>query len=128
MLCRNLNEPIPNTSYNEEMAFFEQLIPMYEEGIAAAEDENEAETLREELDEIRAYISQYQASALWIASENSIAAYRNLEQTMVPAAPDFWKPDDENAPILQYMDGLISSEQFVTQLINAMKMSQMEGV
>lgn len=126
-LCQSMNEPVINTSYNEDIAYFESMIPVYEGAIAATDNEGEAEALREEMEDMKAFMAEYKEKAYWLASEESIAAYRKWSELFVPAAQAFLSLNDEDTMVLQYLDGMISADMFVSQLISTLQMSQMEG-
>ena len=126
-LCQSMNDPVQNTAYDEDIAYLEQMRPIYEDAIAAAKTDAEAEALRRELNEMEAFLNDYRENAAWLASEQSIADYRALSGQFAPAVPEFWSADEEDAAILQYLDGLMPAEQFVTQFVSALKMALLEG-
>ena len=126
-LCRSINDPVPNTAYDEDVAYLEQMGVFYREAIAAAKTDAEAGALQRELDEMESFLNDYRENAAWLASEKSIADYRALSALFTPAVPEFWSADEEDAAILQYLDGLMPAEQFVTLFAEALKMSVLEG-
>ena len=83
--------------------------------------------IQDELAELQAFMQDYAANAQWSASEASIALYRSLEPLMRPALPAFWSADAEDVAVLQYLDGLISAETFVSELKDALNMAALEG-
>ena len=126
-LCQSMNEPIANDSYDEGLAYLEGMIPMYEEAIARAQTAGEAESLRAELEQIQMVVDDYRENGAWIVSEKSIAEYRAFEAQMVPAQPDFWSAAEEDQAILQYLDGMLSADRFIEQLVYALRMTQLES-
>ncbi len=126
MLDTTLTEPIVNDTYNEDIAYFEMMIPEYQKRIAAAESEGEAEALSNELAEMLAFMEEYKQFGQWYVSEDSIATYRVIEPFVLPSAREFWSVDEEDDAVLQYLDGMIGAEMFVSQLQSAMRMRQLE--
>ena len=125
-LCRSMNEPVINTEYNEDVAYLEQMIPEYQAAIGKASTEAEAEALRGELEEMEGFLNDYKENARWSASEQSIAEYRSLAEQMALTVPEFWSADEEDAAVLQYLDGMISADQFVNALVTTLRMQAME--
>ena len=68
-LCQSMNEPVENPSYEEDIAYLEQLAFSCRTGIAGAETNEEAALLQQELDDLEAFIGQYRENAVWLASE-----------------------------------------------------------
>ena len=126
-LCPDLNKPVPNTAYDEDIAYLEQMIAIYDDALAGAEPETSTEALRMERNEAAEFLEDYQRNGHWLASTESIAEYRALSAQMAPAVPEFWSADNEDAAVLQFLDGMIPAEQFVTQYVEAIKTSRMEG-
>lgn len=125
-LCRSLNEPIPNDSYEEDLRYLEGLVPLYEQAVSSAETQGEAETLQQELEELRAELEDYRENGRWLASEKTIAAYRALENQLTPAVPAFWSEGAEDQEVLRYLDGRIPAEKFAELLASALRMSRLE--
>ena len=126
-LCQSLNDPVENTAYDEDIAYLEQMSSVYRNSIANAETDEEAASLQLELDELEEFLNEYRANAVWLASEESIAEYRALSSQMALAVPEFWSADEEDAAVLQFLDGMITADQFVSQYVNTLKMSILES-
>ena len=126
-LNRSLNEPVVNLGYQSDLAYFESALDDYKAALAQAEDEETKAAIQDELAELQAFMQDYAANAQWSASEASIALYRSLEPLMRPALPEFWSADAEDVAVLQYLDGLISAETFVSELKDALNMAALEG-
>ena len=126
-LSLSLNEPVLNTAYDEDIDFLEQLLASFRERIDTAKTEKEAEALRNEMAETEKYLNDYRENAGWIASESSIAEYRALSSQFAPAVPEFWSADEEDAAVLQFLDGMMPAEQFVAQFVSSLKMALLEG-
>lgn len=125
-LDQSLNEPVKNLDYNEDIEYIRTLIPLYEEAISTAKDEESAAELQEELDDLLDYLASYEKLGAWLVSADSIALYRPLEDLFAVHGDEFWDDENESALFLQYVDGMLSADQFVFQLANMIKMSRME--
>ena len=125
-LDRSLNDPVENDSFDEDIAFLQAFIPMYEEAIAAAESEEEAAELQAELEEMRAFLESYEEAGTWLVSSESITLYRSLEDLFAIHGDEFWYNDAENSGFLQYVDRMLDPVLFVRQLVNTLQMSRME--
>ena len=110
-----MNEPVENPSYEEDIAYLEQLASSYRTGIAGTDTNEEAALLQQELDDLESFIGQYRENAVWLASEASIAEYRALSAQMVPAptVPEFLNETDA---VQQFLAGIISADQFAATL------------
>ena len=75
---------------------------------------------------MEAFLNDYKENARWSASEQSIAEYRSLAEQMALTVPEFWSADEEDAAVLQYLDGMISADQFVNALVTTLRMQAME--
>ena len=104
-----------NPSYEEDIAYLEQLASSYRTGIAGTDTNEEAALLQQELDDLESFIGQYRENAVWLASEASIAEYRALSAQMVPAptVPEFLNETDA---VQQFLAGIISADQFAATL------------
>ena len=121
-----LNEPVKNERYDEDIEYMRALVPVYEQAIADAADEDEAGELQAELDEMLAYMDQYEKNGAWLVNEESIALYRPLEELFAVHGDEFWYDETENTIFLQYADRLIGPDQFVRQLVSTLQMARME--
>ena len=126
MICESMNEPVLNEEYDEDMAYFEAMIPEYEQAIQNAKTQGEAEMLTYELESMKEFMESYRENAAWSASEESIAAYRALESQIRPAVQEFWSMDQEDKAVLQFLDGMMDANLFVNQLQAALRMHQNE--
>ena len=126
IFCRSLNEPVVNSAYEEDLAYLEAMIPEYEAALEGAPGPEEKAVLTQELQNLQDELADYRENGRWYASEESIAAYREKEEQLRPAAPDFWSADEEDQAVLQYLDGMISADLFARQLQAALRMHQME--
>ncbi|MBR2852770.1 MAG: hypothetical protein IKE81_00455 [Clostridia bacterium] len=125
-LDRTMNDPVENKNYDEDIEYLKTLVPMYEKAIAEADDEEEAAELREEMDDMLEFLGNYEKSAAWLVSEESIALYRALEDLFAIHGDEFWNNESQNSIFLQYIDGMLDADQFVYQLVNTLRMSRME--
>ena len=123
----SMNDPVINAAYDDDIAYLKQLIASYRDRIEKSSSEEEADSLRREMASAEEFLAEYQENAGWLATESSIAEYRTLSTQFVPAVPEFWSADEEDAAVLQFLDGMMPAEQFVTQFTSALKMSILEG-
>ena len=122
----NLNDPVKNDRYNEEIETLRALVPIYEEAIMNASAEEEADALKAELNEMLAYMNQYEKNGAWLVNDESISLYRTLENLFAIHGDEFWDEEMENTIFLQYADRLIGPDQFVRQLVSTLQMARME--
>ena len=125
-LDASLNEPVRNDRFDEDIEYLRALVPVYEQAIADARTEEEAEEIQEGLDEMLVYLEQYEKNGAWLVSEESIALYRPMENLFSIHGDEFWNQETENQIFLQYADRLIGPEQFVYQLASILQMERME--
>ena len=122
-----LNEPVANPNFDEDMAYLQSLVPMYEQSIAEAESSREAAELQEELDDMRGFLANYEKNGAWLVSADSIALYRSLEDLFAVHGDEFWDSESESSIFLRYLDGMLDPVQFVRQLVSTLQMSRMES-
>lgn len=125
-LCRSMNDPVVNATFEDDMRYFTEMLEVYETAIANAETREVRDQLSAERDEIAAFSRDYEENAHWLASAESIAAYRALEEQMQPAGPSVWDTVDSAAP-QQYLAGTLPAEQFANQLASTLQMQLLEG-
>lgn len=125
-LDRSLTEPVKNENYEQDIEYVNALIPMYEEAAAAAATDEEAAEIRAELDEMRAWLANYEQNGAWLISADSIALYRSLEDLFEVHGDEFWNDENVDDIFYQYMDGMLDSAAFVRQLASILQMSRME--
>ena len=115
-LSASMNEPVENPSYDEDIAYLEMLVSSYQDSIINAETDEEAASLREELDELEDFLTDYRENAFWLASRESIGNYRALSVQLIPdpAVPEFLNDTDEIQQ--QFLAGAISQDQFAAAL------------
>ena len=115
-LSASMNEPVENPSYDEDIAYLEMLVSSYQDSIINAETDEEAASLREELDELEDFLTDYRENAFWLASRESIGNYRALSVQLIPdpAVPEFLNDTDEIQQ--QFLEGAISPDQFAAAL------------
>ena len=91
-----------------------------------ASAEEEADALKAELNEMLAYMNQYEKNGAWLVNDESISLYRTLENLFAIHGDEFWDEEMENTIFLQYADRLIGPDQFVRQLVSTLQMARME--
>ena len=126
-LDAEIREPVKNDAFNEDIAYMESLVPMYEEAIAGAENEAEKAELQDGLNQMRSFLESYQKNAAWLISEESIALYSRLETWLALHGDEFWNEETGGSMLAQYLDGMLSADQFVYQLVLSLQMAQMES-
>ena len=126
-LDAGLNEPVVNNSYDDDVKYMRSLIPVYEQAVAEAKTDEEAESLQAELDDIAEYLADYEKYGSWLASAESIERYRSLEDLFVIHGDEFWADESQSMIFFQYADGLLDADQFVRQLTSTLQMARMEA-
>ncbi len=119
-------EPVENTSFREDVAFLEQMLPLYEEALLQAEDEAEAAELREEQAELQRFLDNYRQNAAWLVSAQSIAAYEALEGQLALSTDAFWSEGAGDSAVLQFLDGQLPAAAFAARLVAALRMARLE--
>lgn len=130
-LYPNDNTPVENTDFVEAEAQWKAEQARLNDAIAASSPENKYE-LQEELE-------NYNASWKWIertrydVSSEDIAGYTALEDELVYLGPSLLITVDSSgqmvlkSPQKQYLDGNLTSEQFINEIENKARMIQLEG-
>ena len=116
LLCRSVNEAVPSTVYEEDLAFFEDRIKKLEQSVAAEKNPAEKELLRAQLKELRSYCERYRKNAMWEVSEQSIAVYRAWQDRMLPVGGMFWDDPSLVGFAYDFLDMVISPKEFIHQM------------
>ncbi|MBQ8555091.1 MAG: extracellular solute-binding protein [Clostridia bacterium] len=118
------NEPVPNDNYEDQIA-------MYDEAIESMKAELETidEADRRDYEDMIAQMEAYKAEiSPWSISAETITEYRTRGEYLYCPADNVFSGDTNEASKLmqQYVDGLISAEQFIQQFDRIVRMMQME--
>lgn len=115
-VCRTINEPVPNTDYEEDLAYYQQRINELERKTAQEKNPAEKEVMNQQLRQMHAFLEQYRKNAFWAVSEESIAAYRALQDQLIPSPLMLWTDPSIDDAVFDFLDGLASPKQFARTL------------
>ena len=125
------NDPIPSPYYESNLASYDETISTVQAQLASSEDAEDKEAyhaLLEQYDRDRAEFMEYGA---WDASEQSIQLYRTFaDKITIPRNLGLGGENSEEFYTLkeQYCQGMISADEFVSELDGKLQMMLKEGM
>ncbi len=130
-LCPEENEPVLSPYYESNIQGFDQSVADAEEQLAKAETEEERQAYEELVEEYKQYREDYLKYDAWTASEESIAIYREYASSIrVKRNIGMGGENSEAFYELQqqYMDGMISADEFIRGVDGKLQMMVKEGM
>lgn len=130
-LCPEENEPVLSPYYESNIQGFDQSVANAEEQLAKAETEEERQAYEELVEEYKQYREDYLKYDAWTASEESIAIYREYASSIrVKRNIGMGGENSEAFYELQqqYMDGMISADEFIRGVDGKLQMMMKEGM
>ena len=130
-LCPDENEPVRSPWYEDNLKGFDQSVANAEEQLAKAETEEERQAYEELVEEYKQYREDYLKYDAWTASEESIAIYREYAPSIrVKRNIGMGGENSEAFHELQqqYMDGMISADEFIRGVDGKLQMMMKEGM
>ena len=130
-LCPEENEPVLSPYYESNIQGFDQSVADAEEQLAKAETEEERQAYEELVEEYKQYREDYLKYDAWTASEESIAIYREYASSIrVKRNIGMGGENSEAFYELQqqYMDGMISADEFIRGVDGKLQMMMKEGM
>lgn len=130
-LCPDENEPVRSPWYEDNLKGFDQSVANAEEQLAKAETEEERQAYEELVEEYKQYREDYLKYDAWTASEESIAIYREYAPSIrVKRNIGMGGENSEAFYELQqqYMDGMISADEFIRGVDGKLQMMMKEGM
>lgn len=130
-LCPDENEPVRSPWYEDNLKGFDQSVADAEEQLAKAETEEERQAYEELVEEYKQYREDYLKYDAWTASEESIAIYREYASSIrVKRNIGMGGENSEAFYELQqqYMDGMISADEFIRGVDGKLQMMMKEGM
>ena len=115
-VCRTINEPVLNTNYEEDLAYYQQRIDELERKTAQEKNPAEKEVMNQQLRQMHAFLEQYRKNARWAVSEESIAAYRAMQDQLIPSPLMLWTDPSIDDAVYDFLDGLATPKQFARTL------------
>ena len=115
-LCRNINDPVVNTHFEEDLAYYEKMIADLEKKALLEKNPPEKEMLNLQLRQMRAFVDRYRKNAYWSASAESIAAYRSLQDQLIPSPTMLWTDPSIDDAMYDFLDGALTPKQFAKSL------------
>lgn len=131
MMFPDDNDPIPNEYYEENLAAFENVLATAQASLETADPED-VKDIQSSIEFYQDYINNKE-SYRWNASAESIANYRTMAESAFVSTPSVFSYSGSDAYseistlIDRYNDGQITSDQFVTQAEQKIRMIQLEG-
>lgn len=125
------NDPVERASYPAQVQEYAAELARYDEMIAEAEDEEQAEQLQEEKQSYQEWMEAALAKSFnrWLLSEESIAAYRAVVEDVVTYAPIALNETDWQTVTGirdRFMEGGLSVDQFIEEMNRMLYMSMLE--
>ena len=130
-LCPDENEPVRSPWYEDNLKGFDQSVADAEEQLAKAETEEERQAYEELVEEYKQYREDYLKYDAWTASEESIAIYREYASSIrVKRNIGMGGENSEAFYELQqqYMDGMVSADEFIRGVDGKLQMMMKEGM
>ena len=130
-LCPDENEPVRSPWYEDNLKGFDQSVANAEEQLAKAETEEERQAYEELVEEYKQYREDYLKYDAWTASEESIAIYREYASSIrVKRNIGMGGENSEAFYELQqqYMDGMVSADEFIRGVDGKLQMMMKEGM
>ena len=130
-LCPDENEPVRSPWYEDILKGFDQSVANAEEQLAKAETEEERQAYEELVEEYKQSREDYLKYDAWTASEESIAIYREYASSIrVKRNIGMGGENSEAFYELQqqYMDGMISADEFIRGVDGKLQMMMKEGM
>lgn len=128
-ICQDLNEPVKNPYYETMVQNIKENIEQLEKSLAEAE-EIDKQSLQEELDWTKNYLTQAEEENYWLISEKDIAFIReNAEHILVDGSNWLYNDDSGEAYDLvwQYNEGQIDATKLMNEIDRKIRMMLMEG-
>lgn len=128
-ICQDLDEPVKNPYYDMLVQNIKENIEQLEKTLAEAE-EIDKQSIQEELDWTKNYLTQVEAEYYWSISEKDIAFIRdNAEYVLVDGSNWLYSDDSGEAYDLvwQYNEGQIDATKLMDAIDRKIRMMLMEG-
>lgn len=126
-LCPEMNDPVENKYYKENLASFDKNIEDMKAALEKSEDEENRDMLTQSIEEMEQYREEYVESGRWDVSPEKIERYRKLAGSFAIATQSVWS-SDSSEPIYQYLDGAITAQQLAASLEKTLQMKRLEGM
>lgn len=125
------NDPVERADYSAQVQEYEAKLAWYDEMIAEAEDEEQAEELQAERQRYQTWTEEVLAKPYihWLLSEESIASYRSAVEDVVTYAPIAINETDWKTVIGirdRFLEGGMSVDQFIEEMNRMQYMSRLE--
>lgn len=121
------NAPIENKYYEESIKSIRESIGQLEQSIGETEDEELRGELQQNLEDMQTYAEEFEQTGRWSVTQENIDRYQQLAQYFAVRRATLWSTDS-NAQIMQYLDGAITAQQFVSELGETLRMKRLEGM
>lgn len=116
MMCPDMNEPIENPYYEENLAEYQESIDSVLKALETCKEEDR-QAYQDSLENLQTYMEKYKERQRYLADEESIAAYRAVDSQFFVLKPNIFYGDDDSLSqlFIRYMDGQISLEQLIQE-------------
>lgn len=116
-MCPGRNDPIENPYYEQNLKSYDEQIAQMEESMKTAKEADKT-ALEEQLASLQEWRAEYERDHRYLATADSIAAYRAIEESFFVRKPNpFYSAGGEELHTLysRYLMGQISLDQFILE-------------
>lgn len=116
MMCPDMNEPIENPYYEENLAEYQESIDSVLKALETCKEEDR-QAYQDSLENLQTYMEKYKEKQRYLADEESIAAYRAVDSQFFVLKPNIIYGDDDSLTqlFMRYMDGQLPLEQLIQE-------------
>ena len=127
MLSPEMNEPVLNSSYEENLRSMDSSIADLQKTLDKTEDEETRESLQADLDSMKQWREDYEKSGKYEISPEQIANYRAFGENMAVQQSLIWNTNEGSTQVQQYLDGAMNAQQLAAALEKTLQMQKLEG-
>jgi hypothetical protein len=129
--CPDVNEPIPNEYYEENLEYYEEQLTSMRAELEKATSEDEKADWQAQITEMEGYRDEYMEDSAWDVTEESIANYREYAKYMSPSRSMGLDGDAGTAyyeQLQQYIEGNITAADMLKNIDDKLRMMLMEDM
>ena len=120
----NDNEPVINRYYETNLKNIQNSIDESKKSLEKMTDEEARESLQSDIASMEEWLKEYEQSGKYDVTPEQIARYREAADQLVVARSNIYDSYDQ---VSQYLDGVITANQFATQMEKTLQMQRLEG-
>ena len=115
-LCQSVNDPVKNDNYEADLKQREDAVAELEKQVDEASDDAQKKKLEARLEDARKETDKFKTTGEWIATEQSIASYRALQDDTIPVGGMIWEEEQPAYAMYDYLDGVTGADELVKAL------------